>query len=43
MSDMKEVLAILGVAPQRIHVEIFKQRVHYAWFVGAATRAPHTA
>ena len=42
MSDMKEVLATLGVAPQRIHVEIFNGSESLTpGVVGAATRAPH--
>jgi ferredoxin-NADP reductase/MOSC domain-containing protein YiiM len=42
MSDMKEALATLGVAPQRIHVEIFNGSESMTpGVVGAATRAPH--
>ncbi len=42
MSDMKEVLATLGVAPQRIHIEIFNGSESITpGVVGAATRAPH--
>jgi ferredoxin-NADP reductase/MOSC domain-containing protein YiiM len=42
MSDMKEVLVTLGVAPQRIHVEIFVGSESITpGVVGAATRAPH--
>jgi ferredoxin-NADP reductase/MOSC domain-containing protein YiiM len=42
MSDMKAVLATLGVAPQRIHVEIFNGSESMTpGVVGAATRAPH--
>jgi ferredoxin-NADP reductase/MOSC domain-containing protein YiiM/ferredoxin len=42
MSDMKEMLATLGVAPQRIHVEIFVGSEPITpGVVGAATRAPH--
>jgi ferredoxin-NADP reductase len=42
MSDMKEALAILGVAPQRIHVEIFNGSESITpGVVGAATRSPH--
>jgi ferredoxin-NADP reductase/MOSC domain-containing protein YiiM len=42
MSDMKGALATLGVAPQRIHVEIFNGSESITpGVVGAATRAPH--
>ena len=42
MSDMKETLATLGVAPQRIHIEIFNGSESITpGVVGAATRAPH--
>ena len=42
MSDMKEVLATLGVAPQRIHVEIFNGSESMTpGVIGAATRTPH--
>jgi ferredoxin-NADP reductase/MOSC domain-containing protein YiiM len=42
MSDMKEMLATLGVAPQRIHVEIFVGSESITpGVIGAATRTPH--
>jgi ferredoxin-NADP reductase/MOSC domain-containing protein YiiM len=42
MLDMREVLATLGVAPQRIHVEIFNGSESMTpGVVGAAMRAPH--
>jgi len=42
MADMKEVLAALGVAPERIHVEIFNGSESITpGVVGATTRAPH--
>jgi ferredoxin-NADP reductase/MOSC domain-containing protein YiiM len=42
MSDMKEALATLGVAPERIHVEIFNGSESMTpGVVGAATRTPH--
>jgi ferredoxin-NADP reductase/MOSC domain-containing protein YiiM len=42
MSDMKEALATLGVAPARMHVEIFNGSESMTpGVVGAATRAPH--
>jgi ferredoxin-NADP reductase/MOSC domain-containing protein YiiM len=42
MSDMKEALATLGVAPQRIHVEIFNGSESITpGVVHAATRVPH--
>ena len=42
MADMKEALAALGVAPERIHVEIFNGSESMTpGVVGAATRAPH--
>jgi ferredoxin-NADP reductase/MOSC domain-containing protein YiiM len=42
MADMKEALAALGAAPQRIHVELFSGSESMTpGVVGAATRAPH--
>jgi ferredoxin-NADP reductase/MOSC domain-containing protein YiiM len=42
MSDMKKVLVTLGVAPQRIHVEIFNGSESMTpGVVGGATRVPH--
>jgi ferredoxin-NADP reductase/MOSC domain-containing protein YiiM len=42
MADMKEELATVGVAPERIHVEIFNGSESITpGVVGAATRAPH--
>ena len=42
MSDMKEMLATLGVAPQRIHVEIFNGSESITpGVVGADMRTPH--
>ena len=42
MAEMKEALAALGVAPERIHVEIFNGSESMTpGVVGAATRAPH--
>jgi ferredoxin-NADP reductase/MOSC domain-containing protein YiiM len=42
MAEMKETLAILGVAPERIHVEIFNGSESMTpGVVGAAMRAPH--
>src|SRR6516225_2642207 len=42
MSDMKEVLVTLGVAPQRIHIEIFNGSESITpGVVHTATRAPH--
>ena len=42
MADMKEALATLGIAPERIHVEIFNgSEPMTPGVVGAATRAPH--
>jgi ferredoxin len=42
MSDIKEVLVTLGVAPQRIHVEIFNGSESITpGVVHSATRAPH--
>jgi ferredoxin-NADP reductase len=42
MADMKETLATLGVAPERIHVEIFNGSESMTpGIAGAATRAPH--
>jgi hypothetical protein len=39
---MKEALASLGVAPERIHVELFNGSESMTpGVVGAATRAPH--
>jgi ferredoxin len=39
---MKEALAVLGVAPQRIHVEIFNGSESITpGVIGAATRSPH--
>jgi hypothetical protein len=46
MTDMKEVLAALGMAPERVHMEIFNGSepltpgVVDSWVVGATTRAP---
>src|SRR5262249_35040250 len=41
-SDVKEALAVWGVAPQRIHVEIFVGSESITpGVVDAATRAPH--
>jgi ferredoxin-NADP reductase/MOSC domain-containing protein YiiM len=42
MADMKETLVALGVAPGRIHVELFNGSESMTpGVVGAATRAPH--
>jgi ferredoxin-NADP reductase/MOSC domain-containing protein YiiM len=42
MTDMKEALAGVGVAPERIHVELFSGgEALTPGVVGAATRAPH--
>lgn len=42
MADMKEALATLGVAPERIHAEIFNgSESMNPGVVGTATRAPH--
>jgi ferredoxin len=42
MADMREALATLGVAPERIHVEIFNGGESFTpGIVGAPTRAPH--
>ncbi len=42
MAEMKEALATLGVAPERMHVEIFNGSESMTpGVVGAATRAPH--
>jgi ferredoxin-NADP reductase/MOSC domain-containing protein YiiM len=42
MADMKEALAAFGVAPERIHVEIFNgSEPMTPGVVGAATRTPH--
>lgn len=42
MADMKEALTSLGVAPERIHVEIFNGSESITpGVVGAVTRAPH--
>jgi ferredoxin-NADP reductase len=42
MAEMKDALATLGVAPQRIHVELFNGSESMTpGVVGAATRAPH--
>jgi len=42
MSDMKETLATSGIAPERIHVEIFNGGESLTpGIVGAPTRAPH--
>ncbi len=42
MADMKEALAALDLAPERIHVEIFNGSESMTpGVVGAATRAPH--
>jgi ferredoxin len=42
MADMKEALAAMDVAPERIHVEIFNGSESMTpGVVGAATRAPH--
>ncbi len=42
MAEMKEALAAVGVAPERIHVEIFNGSESMTpGVVGATTRAPH--
>jgi ferredoxin-NADP reductase/MOSC domain-containing protein YiiM len=42
MADMKQALASMGVAPNRIHVELFNGGESLTTgVVGAATRAPH--
>ncbi len=42
IADMKEALTALGVAPERIHIEIFNGGESMTpGVVGAATRAPH--
>ncbi|TDN58931.1 MOSC and FAD-binding oxidoreductase domain-containing protein [Paraburkholderia sp. BL10I2N1] len=42
MSDMKVVLAVAGIAPERIHVEIFNGGESMTpGIVGTPTRAPH--
>jgi hypothetical protein len=42
MADIKAALATLGVAPERINVEIFNGSESMTpGVVGAATRAPH--
>jgi ferredoxin-NADP reductase/MOSC domain-containing protein YiiM len=42
MADMKEALAAVGVATERIHVELFNgSESRTPGVVGAATRAPH--
>jgi len=42
MADMKEALAALGVAPERIHVELFNGSASMApGVVGTAAQAPH--
>jgi len=42
MAETKEALAVVGIAPQRIHVEIFNGSESMTpGVVGAATRAPH--
>jgi ferredoxin len=42
MADMKAALAMSGVAPERIHVELFNGSAPLTpGVVGAATRAPH--
>ena len=42
MADMKEALGMLGVAPERIHVELFNGSESMTpGVVGAATRTPH--
>src|SRR6185503_21364531 len=42
MAEMKEALASFGVAPERIHVELFNGSESMApGVVGAQTRAPH--
>jgi ferredoxin-NADP reductase/MOSC domain-containing protein YiiM len=42
MAEMKEALAALGIAPERIHVELFNgSEPMTPGVVGTATRAPH--
>jgi ferredoxin-NADP reductase/MOSC domain-containing protein YiiM/ferredoxin len=42
MADMKEALAVLGVAPERIHAEIFNGSESMTpGVVGSVTKAPH--
>ena len=42
MADMKQALATLGVAPERIHVELFNDSEPMTpGILGAATRVPH--
>jgi len=42
MADMKDTLATLGIAPERIHVELFNGSESMTpGVVGAAARAPH--
>jgi ferredoxin-NADP reductase/MOSC domain-containing protein YiiM len=42
MADMKEALATFGVAPERIHIEVFNGSESLTpGVVGAATRTPH--
>jgi ferredoxin-NADP reductase len=42
MADMKEAVAAVGVAPERVHVELFNgSEAITPGVVGAATRAPH--
>jgi ferredoxin-NADP reductase/MOSC domain-containing protein YiiM len=42
MADMKEALASLGIAPERVHLEIFNGSESMTpGIVGAPTRAPH--
>ena len=42
MAEMKEALAAAGIAPERIHVEIFNgSEPSTPGVVGAVTRAPH--
>ena len=42
MADIKEALATVGVAPERVHVELFNgSEPMTPGVVGAATRAPH--
>jgi ferredoxin len=42
MADMKEALAVLGVAPERVHVELFNGSESMTpGVVRASTRAPH--
>jgi ferredoxin-NADP reductase/MOSC domain-containing protein YiiM len=43
MADMKEALSTLGVAPDRVHVELFSGSESMTpGVVGASARAPHT-